>query len=353
MRTSESELKVAISQESALPYADRANAHGLNNENDAAMADATRSIELDPGTQPLVDPPGVLEVEQCPIEAVPIDAIAIVKWLQQFLPQESNNSRMAYGLAIAGHAIIALLLLLGFFERIEPTEIAAIPVEIVMEKPAAAASSPSDSASNEQNRLSGIPAVADVDKRAKAPLATLDVNGIDLPKQPGHDGGDPSSDPAGAPVPPADGDLASGAASLPSWAIEPTGLAQRQTTAREPGEDELTAVKEQKLECGRKAKRPSPAVAIRNQARVLGFVTEGQALAMTRSSQLVADRHINPHYLRSQEVFAETLDGTGKFAVAVPSGLSVNVGDVIEFDQGHIDPADPCRYIPNLAVSNR
>jgi hypothetical protein len=337
-----------MSPENVLPYADRANARRLNNENDAVMADAT-----DPGDQPLVDAPGVLEVEQCPIEAVPVDAVAIVKWLQQFLLRESNNSRVAYGLAIAGHAIIALLLLLGLFERIQPTEIAAIPVEIVMGEPAAAASSPSDSASNEQNGPSGIPAVADVDKRAKAPFATLDVNGIDLPKQPGRDGGDPSSNPAGVPLPPADGDLASGAASLPSWTIEPIGLAQRQTTAQDPGEDDLTAVKEQKLECGRKARRPSPAVGIRNQARVLGFVTEGQALAMTRSSQLVADRHINPHYLRSQEVFAETLDGAGKFALALPSGLSVNVGDVIEFDQGHIDPADPCQYIPNLAVSNR
>jgi hypothetical protein len=27
------------------------------------------------------------------------------------------------------------------------------------------------------------------------------------------------------------------------------------------------------------------------------------------------------------------------------------VGDVIEFDEGHIDPSDPCQYIPNFAVS--
>jgi hypothetical protein len=31
----------------------------------------------------------------------------------------------------------------------------------------------------------------------------------------------------------------------------------------------------------------------------------------------------------------------------------VNAGDVIEFDQGYVDPSDPCQYIPNLAVSKR
>jgi hypothetical protein len=31
----------------------------------------------------------------------------------------------------------------------------------------------------------------------------------------------------------------------------------------------------------------------------------------------------------------------------------VNVGDMIEFDQGHVDPSKPCQYIPNLAVSER
>src|SRR3984957_8867757 len=163
---------------------------------------------------------------------------------------------MAYGMAIAGHVIIALVLLLGLLERTEPASVAAMPVEIVMEEPVAA-SPPPVSAPNEQNGLPSIPAVADADKRAKAPLATLDVNGVDLSKQPGHDGGDPSSDPARLPMPRAAGDLASGAASLPSWAVEPIGLAQRQATARESGEDELTAIKEPKLECGAKARWPS------------------------------------------------------------------------------------------------
>ena len=280
--------------------------------------------------------------------------------MQQFLPQESNNIRVAGGLAIAGLIIIAMLLVFGASERVEPVSAIAIPVEIAVEKADAPASSPSgppinnqNDPLNNQNDPSGVPAVADVDKHAKAPLAALDVNSIDLPKQAGHDGGDRSLHPAETPLPAADTESASGAESLPSWAmhVAPIGPAPPQTTAREPGEDELTALKEEKLECGRKAKRPSPTAGIRNQARVIGFATEAQTLAMIRSSQILADRHINPHYLRIQHVFAETLDGANKFTVALPAGLTVNVGDVVEVDQGHIDPHDPCQYVPNLAVS--
>lgn len=294
---------------------------------------------------------GAPEVERCPVEAIAIGAMAVVKWLQQFFQQESNATRAALGLAIAGHVIIALLLMLGAFKRTEAASVVTIPVEIVMEKPDAQASSTPTPASNEQNPWSGIPAVADVDKRAKAPPATLDVNGIDLPKQPGHDGGDPSPDPAAIPLPPADGDLASGAASLPSWAIEPIGLAQRQTTAREPGEDEMTAIKEQKIECGAKARWASPAAGIRQRGRVTGIVTEAQALALIRSSQVMTDRRINPKYIRKPQVFAETLDGIQKTSAVLPSRLMVNVGDVIEIDSGHVDPSDPCQYIPNVVVS--
>jgi hypothetical protein len=274
--------------------------------------------------------------------------VAVVRWLQHFLQQESNNRRMAYALAIAGHVVIALILLLGFFGRTEPDLVAAIPVEIVMEEPAAA-SPPPVSAPNEQKVLQSTPAVADADKRAKALPAAGDVNGVDQPKQPGHDGGDPSSDPAGLATPRDAGDLASGAASVPSWAIDPIGPTQQQAMAREPGEDELTAIKEPKLECGAKAKWPSPRTGTRKQAVVMGIATAAQALAMTRSSQALADRRVNPNYATGSAVFVETWEG--KTGVVLATGHTVNVGDVIEFDEGRIDPSDPCQYIPNFAVN--
>jgi hypothetical protein len=84
---------------------------------------------------------------------------------------------------------------------------------------------------------------------------------------------------------------------------------------------------------------------------VVGIATAAQALAMTRSTQVLVDRRINPNYATNTEVFADTWEG--KTAVALPAGLTVNVGDVIEFDQGHVDPSNRCQYIPNLAVSKR
>ena len=285
--------------------------------------------------------------------------VAAVEWLRQFLLKESSGTRMALGLAIAGHVIIALLLLLGAFERTDAAAVDSIPVEIVMEKPDAPAPqdpqappSPTAPAPDQQNPWPSIPAVADVDKHAKAPLARLDVNGIDLPKQPGKDGGDPKRDTAGIPLPDADGEFASGAESTPSWAmhVAPIGPAPPQTTAREPGEDDITAIKEQKLQCGAKAMWPSPKEGVRNQAKVIEFVTQAQALAMIRSDQLVADRHINPRYLTTQQVFVETTDGQ-QGGVMLPPGFTVKVGDMIEFDRGHVDRSAPCQYIPNVAVS--
>ena len=82
-----------------------------------------------------------------------------------------------------------------------------------------------------------------------------------------------------------------------------------------------------------------------------GEAMGAQALAMTRSSQVMVDRRINPNYATNTEVFAETWEG--KTAVVLPAGLTVNVGDVIEFDQGRVNPSDPCQYIPNLAVSTK
>ena len=65
----------------------------------------------------------------------------------------------------------------------------------------------------------------------------------------------------------------------------------------------------------------------------------------------MTDRRINPKYIGKQQVFAETLDGVTKSSVVLPAGLIVNVGEVIEIDSGHVDPFNPCQYIPNVVVS--
>jgi hypothetical protein len=214
-----------------------------------------------------------------------------VKWLQHFLLQESNNR---------------------------------MPVEIVTEEPPATPPPPVATANelskpNEKSSLPSIPAVADAEKHAKAQLATVDANGVNQPKQPGHDGGNPNSGPIEVPTPRADGDFASGV-SLPSWAVELIGLAQQQATARESGDDELTAIKEAKLECGAKERRRAPRAGTRAQAEVRGIATPAQALALVRSTQVMMDRHINPSYLANIEVFTDTWEG--RTVVVLPAGVT-------------------------------
>ena len=65
-----------------------------------------------------------------------------------------------------------------------------MPVEVVMDEPAPAPPPPVSPPNehNEHSVLPNTPAVADTDKRAKATRAARDINGIDQPKQPGHDG---------------------------------------------------------------------------------------------------------------------------------------------------------------------
>ena len=119
----------------------------------------------------------------------------------------------------------------------------------------------------------------------------------------------------------------------------------------ESGEDKLTAIKEPELKCGAKAKWPPRRAGIREQAAVTGIATPAQALALVRSTQVMMDRHINPNYVANMEVFTDTWEG--RTVVVLPAGVTVNVGDMIEFDLGHVDPSNPCQYIPNLAVSER
>lgn len=273
----------------------------------------------------------------------------VQRWTQGFLT-DFRRSGVGLGFSIAGHVIIALLLLLELFARFEPLPPTVTPVEVVIEKPPEAP--PQKDASNAQNSLDDrLPTIADDDKRAKAPLAALNVNGVDRPKQPGRDGSDPSSVLAGLPLPTGDsGPTAGGTPSQSRVAIAaPIGPALPQTTARVPGEDDYNALKEQKVMCGIMARTAMRTAPVRVQARVTALLTEAQSVAGTRSTQADRDRRTNPKYLRNQYVSVQTTEGDRR-GVALPPGLVVNVGDMIEFDRGYIDPSDSCQFIPNLAV---
>jgi len=276
------------------------------------------------------------------------------------LPEE-RESGVGYAWSIAGHVTFILLLIFGLIEQIQLAPSDEIPVEVVVQKPpqttqedtSAAPDVKPVAADRGTRNLAGLPMIADVDKHADAPRAERDANGVDKPAQRGSDGMDASPNGGGVAVRPSpDGEVAAGGPTSPSRVIVPApiGPAPPQITTRERGKDELTAIKEPTIECGAKAKRPAAVTGERRQARVRGYATREQALQMIRMTQANADRHINPNYVDNERVFVLSLDTQQRFAVLLPSGLTVNVGDVIEYEQSHVDPSDSCRYIPNLAT---
>ena len=53
---------------------------------------------------------------------------------------------------------------------------------------------------------------------------------------------------------------------------------------------------------------------------------------MMRAGQAEVDRRINPNYIRDPQIVVQRLDSGKKGAVNLHSGLTVNVGDVIQND---------------------
>jgi hypothetical protein len=259
---------------------------------------------------------------------------------------------VGYGLSIAAHIIVMLLLTFGVFERNELAAYVEVPVEIVMEKPPEAAHSDA----NAETPTSRIPPqVADIDKRAKAPLAPVNVNGIDSPTQPGRDGRDLSADHAGAALPsnPNGEAVAARRESNSSQVLvmAPIGPAPPQMTVRELGEDEMTAIQEQKVACGLNAKGSVPTMPIRRQGRVKTFATQAQVLQYTRNYQADLDRRINPGYIGLPGIVVQILGGPStSVLVSLPRELTVNDGDLVEYERGHLDPLDSCQWIPNLVL---
>jgi hypothetical protein len=151
--------------------------------------------------------------------AVLIDAVADrLQQFQQLFLQKPDYSGIGYGFSIPGHVVIALFMLLG--ERIDLVPDDTIPIEIVQEeKPAQPARQDQPAATPAASGGPTNPSASvldDVERRAKAPLAVVSVNGVDRPKQPGNDGSDPRSNPAGFPVPKGEGELAPGEVPAPS-----------------------------------------------------------------------------------------------------------------------------------------
>jgi hypothetical protein len=132
--------------------------------------------------------------------------------------------------------------------------------------------------------------------------------------------------------------------------IAPPGEDSKAWATDEPkaeAADETTAKREE-ITCGANEKRlqgPIPPPPWRGE--VLYQLTKDQAERVRQASQVRRDRFASPEYLDNIRVQVR-VDGWISWTVLVPYGLTVRVGDRVEFTPGHVDPSRPCHYIPNL-----
>lgn len=85
----------------------------------------------------------------------------------------------------------------------------------------------------------------------------------------------------------------------------------------------------------------------RLSGRVIGFLSAEEAAAMIEFTQKKTHGTISPDYLGQRRVRVEDPRGALR-TVLVPDHLTVHLGDVVEYTNGHRAPDLPCHYIPNL-----
>jgi hypothetical protein len=82
--------------------------------------------------------------------------------------------------------------------------------------------------------------------------------------------------------------------------------------------------------------------------RVTGFLSGRQALAITQRVEAQLGAKINPAYTSLERVNIElTLSGGSGFTLAaIPDGMTVKIGDLVEINSRYKDPSLPCHFIP-------
>jgi len=81
--------------------------------------------------------------------------------------------------------------------------------------------------------------------------------------------------------------------------------------------------------------------------KVVGFLTAGQAQDMMQRTQAQLQAKISPAYVSNLRA-AITPDGVRRLVALVPAGMTVKIGDQVEFIGAYKDPTLPCHYVPNL-----
>jgi hypothetical protein len=134
--------------------------------------------------------------------------------------------------------------------------------------------------------------------------------------------------------------------------IAPPGQESKAAKGRPQGEDKETTAKRQPIQCGANAKIAFPISSAPKRGQVLGQLTKDQADRLIQINQANSDTFISPDYVDNVRVFVH-VDGTpeGKWGVVLlPEGLIARTGDRVEFVGVHLDPSQPCHYIPPLVL---
>jgi hypothetical protein len=88
--------------------------------------------------------------------------------------------------------------------------------------------------------------------------------------------------------------------------------------------------------------------AARLTGRVVRFVSAGEALSRTERVEADLGAKISPSYVALGHVVVEKYPPGDDWSTmaAVPEGIGVKIGDLVDLDSRHRDQSLPCHFIP-------
>ena len=84
--------------------------------------------------------------------------------------------------------------------------------------------------------------------------------------------------------------------------------------------------------------------------KVVGFLDPAEALSMRMRTEMLLRALSDPALRDNPRAVIEVLrpQGPSREIAVVPDGMTVGVGESVEFDGGYWDPGNPCAFVPNL-----
>ena len=84
--------------------------------------------------------------------------------------------------------------------------------------------------------------------------------------------------------------------------------------------------------------------------KVVGFLDPAEALSMRMRTEMMLRAQSDPALRDNPRAVIEVPRplGPSREIAVVPDGVTVDVGESVEFDGGYWDPGNPCAFVPNL-----